>query len=69
MTWSAKVVKTQGRHTAETFKNGDFTWEEQKRWRVGRFYLEIQERLYTLAELPVETGVCAKGFLLTLRDV
>jgi hypothetical protein len=63
------VVKTQGRHTAETFKNDDFTWEKQKWWSVGRFYLEIQARLYALAELPVDTNVCGKGFLLTLRDV
>jgi hypothetical protein len=69
LTWLAKVVKTQRWYTAETFKNDDFTWEKQKRWRVGRFYLEIQERLYALAELPLETRVCGKGFLLTLRDV
>jgi hypothetical protein len=49
--------------------NGDFTWKEQKRWRVGSFYLEIQERLYARAELPVETSVWGKGFLLTLRDI
>jgi hypothetical protein len=58
-----------GRHTDAIFKIDDLTSERKKRWRVGRFHLEIQERIYPLAELLVEISVCGKGFLFTAQDV